>query len=140
MRVSSTDALPEPVALEALRRLPVAVAIVTEEDLPAACRIVFVNEAWIALSGYTEEQLVGHSALLLAGARPTVDHARRLLVPGERGEVRSGTVRHQRPDGSTFDAAYEVTPVRVAGSPRHRMIVQREVSAAASGWHRKVAG
>ena len=106
-----------------LDALPVAVAVyAAEEGLFASC-IVYVNEAFCALSGYERETLVGHSALLLAGARPTESTLRSLLPP----VAHQSTWRKHRPDGSSYESVLQVTPLKdAAGRTTHFVAIEQD--------------
>lgn len=101
------------------------IAIFVVDDEPVASRTLYVNEAFVRMSGYSAEQLVGHSALLLLGARPTrsdLDSAVGLAFPWTRHETKV------RPDGSTYRAevTLEALP-RAAGRPQHVVLTQRRI-------------
>lgn len=107
----------------------IAIFVVDEE--PIGSRILYVNDAFVRMSGYTSEQLVGHSALLLAGARPRRENLETALasqLPWMRAETKA------RPDGSTYEVevSMEALP-RTPGKPQHVVLTQRvlvrEVSA-----------
>lgn len=103
----------------------IAIFVVDEE--PVASRTLYVNEAFVRMSGYTAEQLVGHSALLLLGARPTradLDSAVGLAFPWSREETK------MRPDGSTYrvEVSLEALP-RTTGRPQHVVLTQRRIRA-----------
>ena len=111
---------PRPVDLDTA-----GIAIFVVDDEPIASRILYVNEAFARMSGYTSEQLVGHSALLLAGARPRREDLEAAIAarfPYARAETKT------RPDGSTYrvDVAMEALP-RTGGRPQHVVLTQRVV-------------
>lgn len=99
----------------------IAIFVVDEE--PIASRILYVNDAFVRMSGYAAEQLVGHSALLLLGARPSrdgLDTAVASAFPWTRHETKV------RPDGSTYrvEVTLEALP-RAPGRPQHVVVTQR---------------
>ena len=101
------------------------IAIFVVDDEPIGSRILYVNDAFARMSGYTSEQLVGHSALLLAGARPCREDLETALAaqfPWARAETKA------RPDGSTYrvEVSMEALP-RTPGRPQHVVLTQRVV-------------
>ena len=101
------------------------IAIFVVDDEPIGSRILYVNEAFVRMSGYTSEQLVGHSALLLAGARPKRENIASAIAsqfPWERIETKT------RPDGMTYrvEMSMEALP-RTPGRPQHVVLTQRLV-------------
>lgn len=107
-------------ALEFLAGSRVAVAIVasspTGEELPV---IVFVNDAFVALTGDRAEDVMGASATTLANG----DAMARLF---KRHGPRTATVVRTRPDGSACQLMLSVAPLREG--PEHWVIVHREVA------------
>ena len=104
-----------------------AIAIFTADDWPIGSRIVYVNPAFVRLSGFSREQLVGHSALLLAGARPALKHVRDLGAAGEN-EVVYAVTRKARPDGSSYVARLKVASLQNdEGEVTHFILTQRDI-------------
>jgi PAS domain S-box-containing protein len=103
-----------------------AIAIFVAHEEPVASRIVYVNQAFEHLTGYTAEQLIGHSALLLAGARPSRDQLRAIASSNDRPY--RATERKARPDGSSYDVEVCLETLgHEPGGPRHRVLMQREI-------------
>ena len=108
---------------------PEGLAIFIAEDEPIGSPILYVNEAFVRMSGYTAEQLVGHSALLLAGAKPdrTQLNAARAVV--ERGRMYVARQRKVRPDGTMYEAEVRLEllgGLKPGAAPRI-VLTQREV-------------
>ena len=102
-------------------------AIFVEDEEPVASRILYVNEAFERMSGYTSEQLIGHSALLLAGARPDW---KALRAARNANKIRPyvSIEAKQRPDGTRYIAEVRLQAVgQAAGYPRHIVLTQREL-------------
>jgi PAS domain S-box-containing protein len=118
-----------PLAREALDTSSEGVAIYTAEPFAIACTIVYANEALAQLTGFPCESLVGHSALLLAGARPDAAAIASVLPPlgHDELEVRA---RKQKPDGSVYEVDVTVTPIRADGTRvTHYLARQTKVEA-----------
>jgi PAS domain S-box-containing protein len=107
-----------------------AIAIFTADDWPVGARIVYVNPAFVRLSGFTRDQLVGHSALLLAGARPLLSHVRELGASNAReDEVFHAITRKARPDGTSYLARLRVASLQNDdGEVTHFILTQRDIS------------
>ena len=90
--------------------LPVAVTTAVTEE--SERRYVFVNPAFMRMTGYAEDELVGQPPRLLYGAktkRALLDRQRDLMFQG-RSFV--GEMIHYRKDGSQFFMESRVDPVR----------------------------
>jgi PAS domain S-box-containing protein len=119
----------ESILKQVLDRACDAIAVYTAQEWVIASVIVYANRALCELSGYEEEHFVGHSALLLAGARPDVVTLESILPPAGAHELRRRAGK-QRPDGSTYLVDVEVTPLTDArGNVTHYLSRQRQVEA-----------
>lgn len=89
--------------------------VVTDADLDRSVpRIVFVNAAFTAMTGFSSEEAIGQTPLIARGERTdrhVLFQLREALLRGE--PFRAETVNYRK-DGSTFDAEWQVTPVRDA--------------------------
>jgi PAS domain S-box-containing protein len=81
-----------------------------ELDFPGP-RIVYVNPAFEAMTGYAAADVIGRSPRFLQGpstARPVLDRLRSQL---ERGDTFDGEAVNYRADGSPFIMSWRVAPV-----------------------------
>jgi PAS domain S-box-containing protein len=89
-------------------RLAMIVTDARQSDNP----IVFANDAFLALTGYDRDEVVGHNCRFLQGPRTDpdqIDHLRRAIAHGE--EIALDIVNYRK-DGSTFWNALYLSPVR----------------------------
>jgi PAS domain S-box-containing protein len=110
---------PNPVTLDGIA------IFINDEDEPKLSRIVYVNEAFVRMAGMSADQLVGHSAILLAGSRPKLHEVRAAMdAPKDRPYV---TIhRKVRPDGTEYDAEVRIEPLpQSPGRPQHMVLTQR---------------
>ena len=117
-----------------------AVAIYTAESRVVASTIVYANNALASLSGFDLEHFVGHSALLLAGARP--DRASMAAVLPRSGQVALlAIVRKYKPDGAIYQVEVVVAPLRnEAGEVTHYLSRQRQIGVASASGVRRSMG
>jgi PAS domain S-box-containing protein len=74
-------------------------------------RIVYVNEAFAALTGYSAPEAIGQpSSFLLAGKLPDLE-SQALQEVMLTGEIWRGDASIRRRDGRTYDAAVTIAPV-----------------------------
>jgi PAS domain S-box-containing protein len=89
--------------------------------------IVFVNDAFTALTGYTAEDVLGKSPTLLQGEdtdRAVLDQLRDDL---DAGRVFEGATTNYRKDGSKFVMHWRVVPILSEDKkPQYFVAVQRE--------------
>ncbi len=95
----------------ALREIGEPVLVTDGEIAERGPKIVFVNPAFTALTGYGEADVIGQSPKLLHGpktSREILARMRRDLVCGRRF---SGKLVHYRKDGSEFTLQIAISPV-----------------------------
>lgn len=102
------------------------IAIFILDDEPIGSEIVYVNHAFAEMSGYAREQLVGHSALLLAGARPNREKVAAAMSARKPHRMRE---RKIRPDGSSYDVEvrFEVLRGGDPEAPARVVVTQRQI-------------
>lgn len=112
-----------------MRRGPEGIAIFIADEEPVGSRILYVNAAFLEMSGYTADQLVGHSAILLAGARPSLEAARAAFQV-RRGRPYVARERKFRPDGSSYEAEVRLEYLSPSRGQLPRLVLtQREIAA-----------
>ncbi|WP_323674670.1 PAS domain S-box protein [Halorubellus sp. PRR65] len=103
----------------------VTIADAQADDLP----LVYVNDAFCALTGYDQEAVLGRNCRFLQGERTepaVVDEIRAAL---EVGAPVSVTIRNYRADGTPFWNGLTITPVTDAdGTVTHYLGFQRDVT------------
>ena len=113
----------------ALEQSDYPVCITTAElDRPGPIT-VYVNEALTRMTGYTREELVGATPRIHQG--PVTDRAEldRLKANLRAGEAFEGRTWNVRKDGTRYQVAWTVTPLRFAGEGiDYFFAVQRDVT------------
>jgi len=129
MSTTRNDEFPLDLLLRrALDRADEAIAIYTAEQWVIAATVVYVNRALCELSGYEEGHFVGHSALLLGGAKPDHTTFESILPVAPETEVRRRTTK-QRPDGSRYVVEAHVSPLMDRdGNVTHYVLTQKKVA------------
>ncbi len=100
-----------------------AIAIFIPHEEPVASEIVYVNDAFVGMSGFRAEQLVGHSAMLLAGSRPDPELARAAVAASRAGRPFARRERKFRPDGSFYDVDVRLEVLGGAASGPARIVL-----------------
>jgi PAS domain S-box-containing protein len=92
--------------------------------------ILFVNDALVRMTGYTQEQLLGNTPRILQSAhtdRATLDHLKNALL---HGKAFTGDVINRRRDGSEYHVELHVSPVfDRAGRVINYVATQRDITA-----------
>ncbi|MEQ4599207.1 MAG: PAS domain-containing protein, partial [Methylobacteriaceae bacterium] len=94
-------------AAVAMTRMPMVVVDPNQDDHP----IVFVNQAFLEMTGYARDEVIGHNCRFLQG--PETDPATRALVRdavAARRDVATEILNYRK-DGSSFWNALFVSPV-----------------------------
>lgn len=116
--------------LAALERLRESVIVTDAEIDRPGPRIRYTNSAFLRMTGYTSDEVLGRSPRLLQGPetdRTTLDRLRRCL---ESGETFEGEATNYRKDGTPFLMRWYVEPIRDGhGAITHFFAVQRDATA-----------
>jgi len=124
----SQELLDSPI-FRALADLSFDSVMVTEAtDDHGGHKVIFVNQAFTDMTGYSAEEVLGKTPGILQG--PKTDRALigRLAEDLLQGRTFHGTTVNYRKDGSTFDIEWKVTPVVRDGRVTEYLAVQRDIS------------
>jgi PAS domain S-box-containing protein len=94
----------------AIDEAPVGISITdaTQEDNP----MVYVNDAFVELTGYARESALGRNCRFLQGEETDPERVAQIGRAIEREEAISITIRNYRRDGTPFWNHLEIAPVR----------------------------
>lgn len=104
--------------------------VITEAELDSpGPRIIFVNDAYTRMTGYSAAEAVGRTPRICQG--PDTDRAvlRRLRRELESGGSFAGETINYRKDGTPFNLEWQIAPIRnAAGKTTHFVAIQRDVT------------
>ncbi len=107
-------------------RMPIAITDVRIEDHP----IVFANDAFIQLSGYSRDEVIGRNCRFLQGPETDRAEVARIAAAIAAHESVTAEILNYRKDGSTFWNALYISPVfDAAGGVSHFFGSQLDVTA-----------
>lgn len=94
-----------------------------------APRILYVNDAFLATTGYSPEEVLGHNpSMLNKGLTPKETYAEMWSCLG-RGEVWRGEFHNTRKDGSTYLELATIAPIKdEAGVVTHFVAVKEDIT------------
>jgi diguanylate cyclase (GGDEF)-like protein/PAS domain S-box-containing protein len=96
-----------------------------ESDQP----IIYCNESFSTMTGYREEEILGHNCRFLNRNEPDQPAVSRIRAAIERNEAIRITVRNFRKDGSLFWNNLVINPIRDArGRTTHFVGIVRDIS------------
>ena len=106
------------------------VVYITEKPADQGLRIVFVNEAFSRLTGYSAHDVLGQHPRLLHGPLTQASELARISHGLRRRQAVRSELIHYRKDGQTFWLELEVVPVDdLAPGSAHWVAVGRDITA-----------
>ncbi|MBK1692114.1 sensor domain-containing diguanylate cyclase [Ectothiorhodospira mobilis] len=126
----SPPGLPLPRLLEAAVEQSFNAVVITTADLePPGPRIVYVNPAFVRMTGYPAEELYGRNPRLLQGPRTQPETIQRLRECLREGRYFQGSTVNYRKDGTSYYVEWNISPVRDEnGQVAYFVSVQRDIS------------
>lgn len=119
----------ETFAQTALEQAPDAVLITTADLNPPGPTIVYVNSAFTRLTGYSSEEILGHTPDILEGANTQRSLLKELQAVTPRGTPSTWRAVYYRKGGEEFLMEVSVSPLRdPSGNITHFMAVLRDVT------------
>jgi PAS domain S-box-containing protein len=105
--------------------------VITDARLDGPGRvIIFVNPGFTRMTGYTAEEVLGKSPLMLHGPKPNYPELARLHEALGHGETCAGESINYRKDGTEFYQEWQVAPIRnSSGTITHFLGIQRDITA-----------
>ncbi|MFP4193257.1 MAG: PAS domain S-box protein, partial [Candidatus Hydrogenedentota bacterium] len=92
-------------------------------------RIVYANNAFLQMTGYTHEEIVGRVPWFLMGPKTDMRVIRELRDHLREGQSFSGETTNYRKDRTEFISEWSVAPVRdKSGEVTHFVAIQRDVT------------
>ncbi len=106
-----------------------AIVITNANLLQPGPEIVFANPAFLALTGYTEAEILGRTPRLLQGPKTDREVMQRLRAQLSMGQVFHGEAINYRKDGSEYYLEWNTAPLfDDAGKITHFVAVQRDIT------------
>lgn len=105
--------------------------LVTEVDEknPAKSSIIYVNQAFCKLTGYSEEELIGNSPRMMQGEESEDAELRRLKQAIKAGQSARTEMINYRKDGTYYWVNFSIVPLKDEnGRITHWISIQRDVS------------
>ncbi|MBE2213123.1 MAG: PAS domain S-box protein [Opitutaceae bacterium] len=110
-----------PGSASSLQELPAYLLASVHDFLDSACilaitdtrgQIVFVNDAFVAISGYEREELIGRNHRILKSGRHTPEFYRDMWQAIARGRTWRGEICNRAKDGRLYWVDSTLTPIR----------------------------
>ncbi|CUW38659.1 Conserved protein of unknown function [Magnetospirillum sp. XM-1] len=118
-------------ALETVRKLSLAVEqspdsiVITDLD----GTIEYVNDAFLIISGYTRDEVIGQNPRLLQSGKTAPENFAALWQALRRGETWKGEFHNRRKDGEEYIEFAVVTPIRQPdGTMTHYVAVKEDIT------------
>lgn len=106
-----------------------AVLVTDANTGEAGHRIIFVNQAFLRMTGYSEEELLGRNPRILQGPETCPEVIARLRQSLQDGTYFKGSTVNYRKDRQPYTVEWNISPVRNhAGEITHFISLQQDIS------------
>ena len=103
--------------------------VICDPNLPD-CPIIYANPAFYRITGYSEEEVIGHNCRFLQGPGTNPRHIKAMREAIENGKAIDVEIVNHRKDGSRFVNELHLSPVfGEDGEVRYILGIQHDVSA-----------
>ena len=85
--------------------------LIAENSQDIGSKIVFVNEAFIKMSGYSKEEVIGNSPMIFFGTESGIDEIKKLKDAINKCEPCNIVVKNRRKNGENYWVNISVAPV-----------------------------
>ncbi len=102
--------LPDQISPDSLERMPLA--LVVSDPAQDDCPIVYVNQAFTAVTGYTREETVGRNCRFLQGPNTDPEDRRKIREALSSGDDVSVDIVNYKKNGEEFCNRLLITPVQ----------------------------
>ncbi|GAA0666708.1 PAS domain S-box protein [Natronoarchaeum mannanilyticum] len=108
--LAADDGIDDRLLERAIDEVPVGITISgpPSDDVP----LVYANEAFVRLTGYSREEILGHNCRFLQGEATRPEPVRELAAAIEAGAGTTVELRNYRKDGTEFWNRVSITPIR----------------------------
>ncbi|MGD8253502.1 MAG: PAS domain-containing protein [Syntrophobacterales bacterium] len=91
--------------------------------------VIYVNDAFAEITGYSSEEIVGQSPAILQGPKTDRDVLNRLNQALSEGKLFHGEAINYRKDGSEFIMEWKIVPIKNENQvTSHYLALQRDVT------------
>ncbi|MGD8434848.1 MAG: PAS domain-containing protein [Syntrophobacterales bacterium] len=91
--------------------------------------VIYVNDAFAEITGYSSEEIVGQSPAILQGPKTDRDVLNRLNQSLSEGKLFHGEAINYRKDGSEFIMEWKIVPIKNENQvTSHYLALQRDVT------------
>ncbi len=106
-----------------------SIMVTKANDDEGASTIMYVNDGFTEMTGYTPDEVIGETPGMLQGPKTERSVLDRLDEKIRNGETFHGETINYRKDGSAFIIEWKVAPIVHDGEVTHYVSVQRDVTA-----------
>ncbi|MDT3401798.1 PAS domain S-box protein [Mucilaginibacter terrae] len=92
-------------------------------------QIIYINEAFTKMTGYTADEVIGRSPRFLQGAKTSPDETLRIANAMQKGIPVNATLLNYKKNGEEFWNSFTISPVsNQQGQITHFIAIEREVT------------
>lgn len=105
----------------------IAICITNANMEPPGPNILFVNEKFCEITGYSKEELIGKSPRILQGEKTDKNTLNRMKISLANDNYFEGNIINYKKNGEEYAMVWNIAPIQQENEPKKYISIQKEI-------------
>lgn len=106
----------------------IAICIISSNMEPPGPNILFVNEKFCEITGYSKEELIGKSPRILQGEKTDKNTLNRMKISLANDNYFEGNIINYKKNGEEYAMVWNIAPIQQENEPKKYISIQKEIT------------
>lgn len=106
----------------------IAICITSSNMEPPGPNILFVNEKFCEITGYSKEELIGKSPRILLGEKTDKNTLNRMKISLANDNYFEGNIINYKKNGEEYAMVWNIAPIQQENEPKKYISIQKEIT------------